>query len=69
MAETRADSQHRAISLATLVSFWKNDYKNPEPCYIFANLSENRMLSEVRGKTEMVGTNVSLTRFTPEKTQ
>lgn len=51
MAETRADSQQRAISLATLVSFWKNDYKNPEPCCIFANLSEDGMLSEVRGKT------------------
>ncbi|KAL0603757.1 putative uncharacterized protein CCDC28A-AS1 [Plecturocebus cupreus] len=44
MAETRADSQHRAISLATLVNFWKNDYKKPEPCSIFANLSEDRML-------------------------
>lgn len=37
MAETRVDSQHRAIFSATLTSFWKNknNSKKPEPCCIF----------------------------------
>lgn len=68
MAEPRADSQHKAIFLATLTSFWKNEnsYPKPEPCCIPESPSGNRMLSEVRrGLRKMVWSGVSLVLNAP----